>query len=170
LGTLADRIGPRPVILAGVGLTRLGTVPFALAGAHTNRVLLAAALAVRGAGLGGVTMAVMAAAFQGLDRDLVPHASSATRIVQQVGGSFGAAVLAVILQRQVTGHVHGTAGLAAGFGATFWWATAFTVAALLPALALPRHNPSLARNPPILEPGKPARRTDNPPCPSVVGR
>ena len=50
-GRLTDRIGPRPVILAGMALAALGTVPFALAGAHTSEVLLGAALVVRGAGL-----------------------------------------------------------------------------------------------------------------------
>jgi len=50
-------------------------------------------------------------AFQGLSREQVPHASSVTRIVQYVGGSFGAAVLvAVILDRQIA--VHAAAGAA----------------------------------------------------------
>ena len=42
-----------------------------------------------------------------------PDASSVTRIMQQVGGSFGTAVLAVIL----VGH---------SLRATFWWTVAFT--------------------------------------------
>ena len=47
-GRLIDRIGPRPVVLAGMTLAALGTVPFALAGVHTNEVLLSAALLARG--------------------------------------------------------------------------------------------------------------------------
>jgi hypothetical protein len=43
----------------------------------------------------------------------------------QVGGSFGTAVLAVIL----AGH---------SFQATFWWSVAFTALAVLPAAMLPR--------------------------------
>ena len=46
------------------------------------------------------------------------------RIREQVGGSFGTAVLAVIL----AGH---------SFQATFWWSVAFTALAVLPALMLP---------------------------------
>lgn len=57
--------------------------------------------------------------------DSVPDASSVTRIMQQVGGSFGTAMLAVIL----VGH---------SFQATFWWSVAFTALALLPAAMLPR--------------------------------
>jgi EmrB/QacA subfamily drug resistance transporter len=137
VGRLTDKLGPRPVVLAGIVLAAAGTVPFALAGVRTSDVLLAAALVVRGAGLGAATIAVMAGAFQGLSQAEIPHASSATRIMQQVGGAFGAAVLAVILAAQAAGHAPGPAGLAAAYGHTFWWCTGFTALALGPALLLP---------------------------------
>ncbi len=55
----------------------------------------------------------MAGAYQGLAHEQVPDASSATRVLQQVGGSFGTAVLAVILASQASAHAgHGPAGLA----------------------------------------------------------
>jgi MFS family permease len=130
-GSLTDRVGPRPVVLAGVALTALGTLPFAVTGA--GPWVLAAALVVRGAGLSAANMAVMVGAFRDLDRDQIPHASSTTRIMQQVGGSFGGAVLAVILQRQFAGHPGAVA-----FGHTFAWALAFTALAVVPALLLPR--------------------------------
>ncbi len=137
-GKLTDSIGPRLVVLAGIALAAVGTIPFALAGLHTNYWLLGAALVVRGAGLGLATIAVMAGAFQGLSREQVPHASSATRILQFVGGSFGAAILvAVILDRYAVTHAAaGAAGLATAFADTFWWCTGFTALAVIPALLL----------------------------------
>ncbi len=141
-GRLTDAIGPRVVVLTGVLVAAAGTVPFALAGPHADVVVLGAALVVRGAGMGTATIAVMAGAFEGLRADQVPHASSAIRIMQFLGGSFGAAVLvAVILDRQVSAHAAaGAAGvstLAGAFGTTFWWCTGFTALALIPALLLP---------------------------------
>jgi predicted MFS family arabinose efflux permease len=88
-GKLTDRIGPRPVVLAGMAIAAAGTVPFALAGAHTSELLLSLVLVVRGAGLTTANIALMAGAFTGLPRESVPDASSVTRIMQQVGGSFG---------------------------------------------------------------------------------
>jgi hypothetical protein len=76
-------------------------------------------------------MAIMVGAFQGLSRSQVPHASTLTRIAQQLGGSFGTGLLAGILQHQLATHP------AAAYGRTFFWALACTALALVPALLLP---------------------------------
>jgi EmrB/QacA subfamily drug resistance transporter len=124
-GKLTDSLGPRPVVLAGMLVAAAATVPFALAGPHTSYLLLSLVLVARGAGLSSATIAVMAGAFTGLPKASVPDASSATRIIQQVGGSFGTAVLAMIL----VGHTYQVA---------FWWSIGFTGIAVLPALLLSR--------------------------------
>jgi EmrB/QacA subfamily drug resistance transporter len=139
-GGLADRLGPRPVVLGGIALTAAGTLPFALGGQHTNGLLLAIALVVRGAGLSAANMAVLVGAYRDLPPERISHASSTTRIVQQIGGSFGTAVLAVVLQRQLTAHP-GTAGQVTAFGHTFAWAVAFAALAVVPALLLPGTRP-----------------------------
>lgn len=131
-GSLTDRIGPRWVVTTGLALAAAGTLPFALAGAGTSEWVLAAALVVRGFGLGAVTLPVFATAYEGLDRAKIPDASIITRASQQVGGSFGSAVLALILANQVAG--------AAGYRTTFWWTLALTGLALVLALRLPTHS------------------------------
>jgi len=138
VGKLTDKLGSRPVSIAGIVLAAAGTVPFAVATTHTSDVLLCGALVVRGAGLGAATIALMAGAFQGLSRSDVPHASSVTRIMQQVGGAFGAAVLVVILAGQAAAHAaSGQPDVAAAFGRTFWWCVGFTILAIVPALFMP---------------------------------
>ena len=137
-GALTDRIGSRPIVLAGVVLTALGTVAYTQVGVHTSEWLLGLSLVVRGAGLGALTIAVMATAYLGLGRDQIPHASSVIRIMQQVGGAFGTAILAMILSTELRAHhAAGLAGQASAFGTAFWWSLGFTVLAILPALALP---------------------------------
>jgi hypothetical protein len=83
-------------VLAGVVLTIAGTVACTQVGVNTNEILLGLSLVVRGAGLGAVTIPVMAAAYLELRADQVPHATTATRVAQQLGGAFGTATLAMI--------------------------------------------------------------------------
>ncbi|SEG31112.1 drug resistance transporter, EmrB/QacA subfamily [Actinacidiphila yanglinensis] len=132
-GGLADRIGPRPVVLTGCALTALGTLPFALPLHHPSALLLGAALVVRGFGLSAANIAIMLGAYRGIGREEVPHASVLTRIAQQLGGSFGAALLAVLLQHALHTHAPTEA-----YALTFAVALGLTAASAVPALFLPR--------------------------------
>jgi len=137
-GKLTDRLGARPVVIVGLLLTAAGTVAFALVGAQPRDWLLILSLAVRGAGLAAATIAVMAGAFQQVPHAEVPDGSTTMRIIQQVGGSLGAATLAVILAAQMAGHSPvSAADQLAAFHTAFWWAIGFSLLAILPALLLP---------------------------------
>ncbi|WP_051808211.1 MDR family MFS transporter [Actinoplanes subtropicus] len=130
----AERWGARVVVLTAVLLSIAGTLPFAFAGPHTSPVLLAGALVVRGAGLGTVMMAVLFGAYDGLAEPQVPHASTTTRIMQQLGGSFGTAILAVLLQRGLAAHA---ADPAVAFDHAFAWSIALSLPALIAAFFVP---------------------------------
>lgn len=140
-GRMTDSIGARWVCVAGFAIVTLATIPFALAGPTTSDLLLMAALLVRGFGLGAVTIPLMTGAFLGLERDEVPNASIITRIATQVGGSFGVAVLAVILHAATKGPGGGPVttmtDVAAGFDQAFWWAVGFTAVAVGLSFMLP---------------------------------
>ena len=135
-GRLSDTLGARLLAVTGFVVVLLGTLPFAFADARTGPWLLMAALFVRGVGLGTVTVPLMAVGFRGLERHEVPDASIITRIAQQVGGSFGTAVLAVILTGATTAATS-AAALTGAFQQSFWWAIGFTAAGALISLALP---------------------------------
>jgi EmrB/QacA subfamily drug resistance transporter len=130
---LLERLSARWVSVLGFVLVGVATVPFALAGAHTGIGALMAALFVRGLGLGMVMIPLMTAAFVGLEREQVPHASIVTRIAQQVGGSAGVALLAVILATSAAG----SGSLTEAFDRAFWWTVGFTGVAVLLSFVLP---------------------------------
>lgn len=142
-GSLTDRIGSRWVVFVGLLLAAAGTVPFAHAdtGTGTNQWLVMAALVVRGFGLGGVTLPLFATAYLGLDRTQIADASIITRAAQQIGGSFGSAVLVLVLANQLTHH---PADHINAYQTTFWFTIAFTLAAILLALRLPTRTPAKA--------------------------
>ena len=155
-GTLTDRIGGGRVALAGIVVMAVGTIPFVAVGATTPYALLAVCLVVRGVGLGGAMMPAMAAAYATLRPGEVPRATSALNAIQRLGGSIGTALLAVVLQHQVTaaipaagaaggglGALAGAGGGAAGalagaFADTFWWALGLCLVAAIPAAVLAR--------------------------------
>jgi hypothetical protein len=58
-------------------------------------------------------------------------------VLQRVGGSIGTAVLAVVLQRSLSG-VTGIDEAAHAFGTAFWWSLGLTAIAIVPCLVLVR--------------------------------
>ena len=156
-GKLTDRVGGGRVAVVGLLAVAAGSVPYAMVTVGTSLWLLEAALVVRGFGLAFTMMPSMAAAYAALEHSAVPRATSALNVLQRVGGSLGTAVLAVVLHGQLTALGPAGAGaegassarelppgvaaklaepIAQAFGATFWWALALAVVALVPAVVL----------------------------------
>ncbi len=127
-GRYMDRFGPRPVAVAALAATCSATVPFGFVTATTSNIALMATLFVRGLGLGAAMIALMGAAFIGLEHQEIPGASIISRVAQQVVPAY-TALLAMILQQASTSAVT-PAALASGFANAFWWATAFTATAV----------------------------------------
>jgi EmrB/QacA subfamily drug resistance transporter len=141
-GRLSDRIGPRPIVLTGLLLSGISTLIYTQIDAHTSLALLSALLILNGAGIGAALVPSLASPYRGLRSDQIPRATSAIRILQQLGGSFGVSILAVVLQRGLLSQVHHAGSLSAAYGHTFWWALAFIALAAIPTMLLPATAPA----------------------------
>ena len=135
VGRLTDTIGARPIAVVGFVIVAAATIPFAYADPNTNAWLLGvlAAAARRSASARSRSRSWRWRTW-GLTRPRSPHASVLTRTAQQIGGSFGTAVLAVILESAVAAR-HGD--LIAAFHVAFWWAVGFAALAALLSIWLP---------------------------------
>jgi len=151
---VAERLDSRFVIAAGMAITMIGTVPFALAGAHGGTALLLAGQFAQGLGFAATTFPVMTLALANLSHDETPRASAAFSVVQRVGAPFGVAVIAVILQNRLDGATTAADGLAA-FSGTFWWIFALSAAPLVLAFLVPSRKHTAAAPEPA-GPEKPA--------------
>jgi EmrB/QacA subfamily drug resistance transporter len=136
VGKLVGRFGASAVTIAAFLLAAVATVPFAFAGPGTNLWWLGAVLLVRGFGIGAVLIPPMSVAYYDIEPSDISHATMNTRIAQQVGASFGVAIVAVVLQSLLA---HGAVD---AFQTAFWWAFGITVVAFVPALALPGARPA----------------------------
>jgi EmrB/QacA subfamily drug resistance transporter len=134
-GKLSDRMGGGPLALFGVIVTTIATIPFGLIGAHTSILWLSVAMLVRGFGIGFAFMPAMAAAFAALERSELAHATPQLNVLQRVGGSIGTAVLAVVLQRGLTG-AHTLSAQASAYGTAFWASAVLTALAIIPCIVL----------------------------------
>jgi len=133
VGRLTDQIGAKFVVLPAIFLTLAGTVPFVFFGQTTPQWLVWAVLLVRGAGVGGFTVPVMADAYVGLEKPQIPVASVATRIIQNIGSAFGSAVLATVVSGVLARQ---TANLAGAYHAGFITSIIFSIIGIVPALFL----------------------------------
>ena len=159
-GRLIDRMGAGRVVLVGVPLAAAGIVAFTLQlGAHADYPGLGAALLVLGTGVGLTIMPTITAATRALRDEEVPGASAALNIDTQVAASIGTALISVVLTGAIAARVpavdvaHGLGAvarlspsraaavapdIAAAFRDAYWWGAASMLAAVLPALLLPR--------------------------------
>lgn len=135
-GKLTDRFGGRAVALTGFLLTALTTLPFCFATTATGNLTLSALLFLRGLALGVLLIPVMTVAYLDIDDSAVPHASSLTRVAQQVGTCAGTAVAAVVLESAATGH---HLGAEQSFHWAFASAVAMTLLGAIGSLWLPGH-------------------------------
>ena len=157
-GRLTDRFGGGPLVVAGLSVVTLATLPWVFLTAHTSYALLGAVLFVRGLGLGASVQPTTAAAYAVLDPSQVPHATAALNTLRQIGASIGTALIAVVIQHESSAALASAGSVAGGmfapvpaaeqeriagpladaFGHTFVWAVAMAAVAILPATALLR--------------------------------
>ncbi|MCF2527166.1 DHA2 family efflux MFS transporter permease subunit [Yinghuangia soli] len=103
-GQLYDKVGARVLIPFGGALAALGILGFATAGSGASTWLLVAYSVVTGAGLGFVGAPAMSAAFASVPPESVPSATAAVYLSNQVGGSLGIAIAALVLQNRSESH------------------------------------------------------------------
>ncbi|MCX4661691.1 MDR family MFS transporter [Streptomyces uncialis] len=130
-----DKVAPRTLVVTGIGLILVGTVPFTQLGHEPPDLLIASALVVRGVGMAMITAPVMNIVYCRIEPAHLPRASGALNLLNIVGGSVGTAALAVVLQDRLA--ARGT-DISWAFADTFWWVLGFCLLAAAGATRLPR--------------------------------
>lgn len=98
MGFLTHRFGCRNLVAGGVSLTILGTLPIFWM-IHNGLVpwLMIAALMVRGAGQGAIGIPSISAGYAAIPRDKLALATTASNIVQRLGGPVATTLAALVL-------------------------------------------------------------------------
>jgi EmrB/QacA subfamily drug resistance transporter len=169
-GRLTDQTGIGRFVPIGLGVVALTFLALTQIGAQTSYVWLSVILFFMGLGMGGAMMPTFSGAIQTLRRADISRASTALNINQQVGASFGTAILSVLLATQLTNRLgHGTGSgiggtlpaavrnaiapkMADAYGSVFLIAFVLVVlSTVVAAVLLPKHKPE-----PVEDPDNPA--------------
>ncbi|MEV0155158.1 DHA2 family efflux MFS transporter permease subunit [Micromonospora sp. NPDC050686] len=102
-GALADRVPVGRTVPFALVLIAAGFFTFTQVDPDTSYWLLRGSLFVMGLGMGGTMMPIMTSALKTLQAQDVARGSTLVNILQQIGGSVGAAVMSVILTNELNG-------------------------------------------------------------------
>jgi DHA2 family multidrug resistance protein len=105
-GKIADKIGAKPVVLAGLTLLGLGNYGLRYMDLDTSYHYILWFLIIRGIGLGLFMMPVTVAAMNTVPFNKIARASAMNNAVRQVSGSFGIALLTTLLQKRQIFHLN----------------------------------------------------------------
>ena len=154
-GRLTERFGAGRTAVTGSLLTFLATVPFVMVQADTSYVTTSVLTSLQAFGLGLAGMPVMIAAYRTLRPSQVHDATPQQNILQRLGGSMGAAILAAVLTSQLAGAGSSPSAQADAFATTSWLLLGATALALIPTTYLwlveRRHGPTLGMEVPVEE-------------------
>jgi predicted MFS family arabinose efflux permease len=145
-GRIRDHLRTRQMAAAGVFGLAVTTLMFARMGTGCPTWLIWVLLFVSGVGGGFAWVAGTAAGYVDLDPDRISHAAPLVATMMRLGASFGTALAAIVLQREL--NLDGGSGspvhLLAAYHSAFAFAVTATVLALVMFIALCRRAPQTA--------------------------
>src|SRR5581483_5939177 len=134
-GALSDRIGRRPIMLAGLGLQAVGYLWVAARGSlATSWVELDVALLVAGVGISMALPTVPTAVLSAVAPHEIGKASGINYMAQRFGTVFALAIAGAVFSAH--GHLGSPAAVTAGFRPALWACAAFAVLAAVSALGI----------------------------------
>ncbi|GIO23296.1 DHA2 family efflux MFS transporter permease subunit [Oceanobacillus sp. J11TS1] len=102
IGRIFDRVGGKWIVLPGLIIITLATVPFMFLDVNTTFTFVIIMYAVRMLGLALIMMPIQTAALNQLPRDLIPHGAALDGTMRMVAASVGTAILVTIMTSVAT--------------------------------------------------------------------
>jgi MFS family permease len=134
-GALSDRIGRRPIMVAGLALQALGFAWVAARGSlATSWIELVIALLVAGIGVSMALPTVPTTVLDAVAPEEMGKASGINYMAQRFGTVFALAIASAVFSAH--GHLGSPAAVTAGFRPALWTCVCFAVLAALSAVAM----------------------------------
>ncbi|MEI6286437.1 MAG: DHA2 family efflux MFS transporter permease subunit [Bacillota bacterium] len=101
---LANKIGAKPLGIAGLLILGFATLPFMYFDANVSREHIMIVSAIRGLGLGLFMMPITVLGMSSVPMNKISRASSLNNVIRQISGSFGIAFLTTLLDNRYKLH------------------------------------------------------------------
>jgi EmrB/QacA subfamily drug resistance transporter len=139
-GAVSDRVGRRPLIVAGLALETVGLAWVAARGSlATSWLEIALALLVAGIGISIALPTVPTAVLGSVDEQEMGTASGVNYMAQRFGAVFAVAIATAAFSAY--GHLGSPSAVTAGFRPAMWVCAAFALLATLSGLAISSRTP-----------------------------
>ncbi|MED4229375.1 MDR family MFS transporter [Neobacillus cucumis] len=103
IGKLIDKIGAKYVVMVSLALSLIGSIPLIFITDKTSMFWISIVLFIRGTSFGGIMLPLTSDAYTGLDIKQLPEAGVGINIIENVGSSFGSAVITTVVATVIQG-------------------------------------------------------------------
>ncbi|MEC2058519.1 MDR family MFS transporter [Bacillus stercoris] len=136
IGKMIDRIGAKYVVMASLVLSLIGSIPLIFITDKTSMIWISIILFIRGTSFGGIMLPLTSNAYTGLGSKQLPEAGVGIHIIENLGSSFGTAVIATVVATVMQGLQPTIANGLKGYHAGFLVSTIVLAVIFIPSLFL----------------------------------
>lgn len=136
IGKMIDKIGAKYVVMVSLVLSLIGSVPLIFITDKTSMLWISIILFIRGASVGGISLPLTSDAYTGLDTKQLPEAGVGINIIENLGSSFGSAVIATVVAATLQGLQPTIANHLKGYHSGFLLSAIALVVIFIPSLFL----------------------------------
>ena len=136
IGKMIDKIGAKYVVMVSLVLSLIGSIPLIFVTDQTSMIWISIVLFIRGTSFGGIMLPLTSDAYTGLDGKLLPKAGVGINMIENLGSSFGSAVMATVVATAQQGMQPSIANGLKGYHAGFLVSVVVLAAIFIPGLYL----------------------------------
>lgn len=136
IGKLIDQLGAKYVVIVSLIISLIGTIPLVFITNQTSMVWIALILFIRGTSFGGINLPLTSDTYTGLADEELPDAGVGINIIENLGSSFGSAMIATVVAAVLQGAQPTIAHELSAYHAGFLVSVIVLVLIFLPSLFL----------------------------------
>ncbi|MEY8820713.1 MDR family MFS transporter [Bacillus subtilis] len=136
IGKMIDKIGAKYVVMVSLVLSLIGSIPLIFITDKTSMIWISIILFIRGTSFGGIMLPLTSDAYTGLDSKQLPEAGVGINIIENLGSSFGSAVIATVVATTIQGLQPTIANDLKGYHAGFLVSAIVLAVIFIPSLFL----------------------------------